>query len=46
MKTLKNTIETFASNAMTQEEMFFLRGGGEPQDLIIPPHYTSTSKFY
>ncbi len=37
MKTLKSTIETFATDAMTQEEMNFLRGGGEPIDMINPP---------
>lgn len=43
MKTFKSTIETFATEAMTQEEMNFLRGGaaGEPIDLIIPPRSTS-----
>jgi len=37
MKTLKSTIENFATEAMTQEQMNFLKGGGEPIDLIIPP---------
>jgi|GEM_PF-2497873 len=39
MKTLKSTIENFATEAMTQEQMNFLRGGGadEPIDMVIPP---------
>lgn len=37
MKTLKTNIENFATDAMTQEEMNFLTGGGEPIDMIIPP---------
>ncbi|MEX0986360.1 MAG: hypothetical protein WD052_02700 [Bacteroidales bacterium] len=37
MKTLKITIDTFATDAISQNEMFFLRGGGEPTDLTIPP---------
>ena len=39
MKTLKSTstIETFATDAMTQNEMLFIIGGGEPVDMTIPP---------
>ena len=37
MKTLKKSIETFVTDAMTQKEMDFLKGGGEPIDMIIPP---------
>ena len=39
MKTQKTTIDTFATEAMTQKEMNFLRGGGadHPKDLMIPP---------
>lgn len=39
MKTSKTNIENFAIDAMTQEEMFHLRGGGvdEPIDMVIPP---------
>jgi len=39
MKTSKTNIENFATDAMTQEEMFHLRGGGfdEPIDMVIPP---------
>jgi hypothetical protein len=39
MKTRKITIETFAKDAMTKNEMNFLRGGGDenPIDLIVPP---------
>ncbi|MDF1571909.1 MAG: hypothetical protein P1P82_09860 [Bacteroidales bacterium] len=46
MKTFKSTIETFATEAMTQEQMNFLRGGaaGEPIDLIIPPKSLETNK--
>ena len=44
MKTFKATIETFATEAMTQEEMNFLKGGGEPIDMIIPPKSLDTSE--
>ena len=37
MKTLKLTIESFASEAISKNEMNYLRGGGEPIDLTIPP---------
>jgi hypothetical protein len=39
MKTLKSTIETFATDAMTQNEMLFIIGGGgeNPIDMVIPP---------
>jgi hypothetical protein len=39
MKTFKTTLENFATDAMTQNEMFHLRGGGmdEPIDMVIPP---------
>lgn len=45
MKTFKSTIETFATDAMTQEEMNFVRGGGadEPIDMVIPPRSNSNS---
>ena len=38
MKTLNTTFEAFASDAMTQVEMNYLMGGGDPQDMLIPPH--------
>lgn len=37
MKTLKSTIETFASEALTGKEMNYLRGGGDPIDMTVPP---------
>lgn len=39
MKTLESAIEKFASEAMSLNEMNFIRGGGKesPFDLIIPP---------
>ena len=37
MKTLKNTIDIFAAEAMTSKQMNFIKGGGEPMDLIIDP---------
>ena len=37
MKTLKSTIDSFATDAITRNEMNFLIGGGEPIDMIIPP---------
>jgi hypothetical protein len=37
MKNLKSTIETFATDAITKNEMNFIIGGGEPIDMIIPP---------
>jgi len=37
MKTFKTTIETFASDAINHSEMNFIKGGGEPIDIMIPP---------
>lgn len=39
MKTQKSTIDFFANDAMTVNEMEFIRGGGSeaPIDFIIPP---------
>jgi hypothetical protein len=39
MKTQKSTIDFFANDAMTVNEMVFIRGGGDdsPIDFIIPP---------
>jgi hypothetical protein len=39
MKTLKNTIDSFTKEALTEKEMNFLRGGGaeNPIDMMIPP---------
>ena len=39
MKTLKNTIDAFAKNAIKKQEMDLLRGGGadQPKDLMVPP---------
>lgn len=39
MKTQKTTIELFADDAMTLNEMNFIKGGGTeaPIDFIIPP---------
>ncbi len=37
MKTLKSTIDSFATDAITKNEMNFLIGGGEPIDMIVPP---------
>lgn len=44
MKTSKLTLDTFASEALTQNEMNFLKGGGEPKDLIIPPSSQSKDR--
>jgi hypothetical protein len=37
MKTLKTSIESFATVSLSKQEMNFIIGGGEPKDLIIPP---------
>jgi hypothetical protein len=37
MKTLNFTIEQFLNESIDNQEMNFLRGGGEPIDLTIPP---------
>ena len=37
MKTLKTTIDSFATDAITRNEMNYLIGGGEPIDMTIPP---------
>ncbi|MEX0982867.1 MAG: hypothetical protein WD577_07100 [Bacteroidales bacterium] len=37
MKTLKTTIDSFVTDAITRNEMNYLFGGGEPIDMIIPP---------
>ncbi|HKK63980.1 MAG TPA: hypothetical protein VJ951_15550 [Bacteroidales bacterium] len=44
MKTLKHTIDNFASEAMTAKQMNFIKGGGEPMDIIIPPDSDDDSK--
>jgi hypothetical protein len=43
MKTLNNTLENFANEAISASEMNFVRGGEtvfftkDPQDIVIPP---------
>ena len=37
MKTTNVDFGTFAQDAMSITEMNFLRGGGDPGDLLIPP---------
>ena len=37
MKTVTTSIEKFATDSITENEMSFLMGGGEPIDSLINP---------